>query len=47
MYVDDLTSGGNTLGEVKILKQKCKLLFEKGGFNLHKWHFNVTSLENT
>ena len=24
MYVDDLTSGGNTVGEVEILKQKCE-----------------------
>ena len=27
MYVDDLTSGGNTVGEVEILKQKCEELF--------------------
>ena len=36
MYVDDLTSGGNTVEEVKILKQKCEELFKKGAFNLHK-----------
>ena len=36
MYADDLTSGGNTVGEVEILKQKCEELFKKGGFNLHK-----------
>ena len=46
MYVDDLTSGGNTVGEVEILKQKCEELFKKGGFNLHKWHSNIPSLEN-
>ena len=27
MYVDNLTSGGNTVGEVEILKQKCEDLF--------------------
>ena len=47
MYIDDLASGGNTVEEVEILKQKCKELFEKGGFNLHKWHSNKPSLENT
>ena len=46
MYVDDLTSVGNTVGEVEILKQKCEELFKKGGFNLHKWHCNIPSLEN-
>ena len=47
MYLDDSTSGGNTVGEVEILKQKCEELFKKGGFNLHKWQSNVPSLENT
>ena len=46
MYVDDLTSRGNTVGEVKIPKQKCEELFKKC-FNLLKCHFNITSLENT
>ena len=36
MYADNLTSGGNTVGEVEILKQKCEELFKKGGFSLHK-----------
>ena len=35
MYVYDLRSGFNTVGEVEILKQKCEELFKKGGFNLH------------
>ena len=47
MYVDDLTSGGNTVGKVEILKQKCEELFKKGSFNLHKWYSNIQSLENT
>ena len=46
MYVDDLTFGGNTLGEVEILKQKCEELLKKGGFSLHKWHSSIPSLEN-
>ena len=29
MYVDDLTSGSNTVGEAEILKQKCKESFKK------------------
>ena len=46
-YAEDLTFGGNTVGEVEILKQKCEELFKKGGFNLHKWHSNIPFLENT
>ena len=47
MYVDDLTFEGNTVREGEILKQKCKELYKEGGFNLHKWHCNIPSLENT
>ena len=36
MYEHDLTSGGNTAGEVEILKQKCEELLKKGGVDLHK-----------
>ena len=35
------------MGEVEFLKQKCEELFKKDGFNLHKWHSNIPSLENT
>ena len=38
--------GGNTVGEVEILKQKCEDLFKRGGFNLHNWHSNIPSLDN-
>ena len=41
MYVDDLVTGGESLNEVKIIKE----LFKKGGFSLHKWNSNVPSLE--
>ena len=47
MYVDDLTSGGNTVGEVEIIKQNCEKLLRKGGFKLQRWHSNIPSLENT
>ena len=47
MYIDDLTSGGNTVVEVELLNQECEELFKKGRFNLHKWHSNIPSLEST
>ena len=46
MYVDDLVTGGINLEEVKEIKQKSIQLFKKGGFNLHKWHSNVSELES-
>ena len=46
MYVDDLVTGGESLDEVKIIKEKSIELFKKGGFNLHKWNSNVPSLES-
>ena len=42
MYVEDLTSRGNAIGEAEILKQKCEELFKKCAFNLNK----ISSLEN-
>ena len=46
MYVDDLVTGGESLDEVKTIKEKTIELFKKGGFNLHKWNSNVSSLES-
>ena len=46
MYVDDLVTGGNNLGEVKEIKQNSVQLFKKGGFNLYKWNSNVSELES-
>ena len=46
MYTGDLTSGGNTVKKVEILKQKCEELFKKSCFNLHKLHSNTMSSEN-
>ena len=46
MYVDDLVTGGNNIGEVKEIKQNSVQLFKKGGFNLYKWNSNVSELES-
>ena len=47
MYVDDLVSGGNILSEVEVIKQKAIELFAKSGFNLHKWHSNISLVEKS
>ena len=47
IYVDDLTSLGNIVGEEEILKQKSEESFQNGGFNLQKWHSNIPPLQNT
>ena len=47
MYVDDLVPGSNTIEEVEVIKQKSIELFGKGGFNLHKWHPNIPSLQSS
>ena len=46
MYVDDLVSGGTNVAEVENLKQNSIGLFSKGSFHLHKWHWNIPTLEN-
>ena len=47
MYVDDLVSGSNTIEEVEVIQQKSIELFPKGGFNLHKWHSNIPTLQSS
>ena len=47
MYVDDLVSGSNTIEEIEVIKQKSIELFQKGGFNLRKWHSNILSLQSS
>ena len=50
MYVDDLTSGYNTVGEVEILKQKSEDCFQscfQKKVHSHKWHSYIPSIENT
>lgn len=44
MYVDDLVTGGANLEEVEHVKTQLTM-FKEGGFNLHKWHSNVSTLE--
>ena len=47
MYVDDLVSGSNTKEDAEVIKQKFIEFFRKGGFNLHKWHSNIPSLQSS
>lgn len=47
MYADDLVSGGTIVDEVENLKQKSIEFFSKGGFDFHKRHSNILSLEST
>ena len=47
MYVDDLVPSSNTIEEVEVIKQQSIELFRKGGFNLHKWHSNIPSLQTS
>ena len=47
MYLDDLVSSSDTIEEVEVIKQKSIELFRKGGFNLHKWHSNIPSLQSS
>ena len=42
MYVNDLVSGGNILREIEVMKQKSIELLTEGGFNLRKWHSNIS-----
>ena len=50
-YVDDIVSGVNILSEFEVIKKKKKKksieLFPKGGFSLHRWHLNISLLENS
>ena len=45
IYVDDVILSGDTLTEVKILTMETVKIFERAGFQLHKWHSNVKELE--
>ena len=46
MYVDDLVIGGNSLEEVKEIKQNSVQLFKKGGFNIHKRRVKIVTKVN-
>ena len=45
LYVDDLMTGGESVETVTTKREKAIEVFEDGSFKLHKWHSNVTSLE--
>ena len=45
--MDDLVSGSNIIEEIEVIKQKFIELFRKHGFNLHKWHSNIPSLQSS
>ena len=45
LYVDDLVSGGETVGKVRQLKKTSTDIFNDATFQLHKWHSNVPALE--
>ena len=48
-YVDDIVSWVNILSEFEVIKKKKKSieLFSKGSFSLHRWHLNISLLENS
>ena len=45
LYVDDLLSGGVTVAETKLLKEKAIEIFEDATFTLHKWQSNEPKVE--
>lgn len=44
MYVDDLTTGTDTVTEAFELYQSSKSIMASGGFNLRKWTTNSSEL---
>lgn len=47
LYVDDLVSGKPTVKEAQDLKRGAIKVFEDAKFTLHKWHSNVSALEES
>ena len=45
LYVDDVTSGTDTVDQARNLKEVSVTVFGEAGFELHKWHSNVPELE--
>ena len=45
IYVDDVILSGNALEDVKFLRTETVKIFERAGFQLHKWHSNEIELE--
>ena len=46
LYVDDLITGDTNVEKVKHLKETAIDIFQKGDFELHKWHSNIPELES-
>ena len=44
-YVDDVITGGETVPEVRTLKEMAVAVFGEAQFELHKWHSNAPELE--
>lgn len=44
-YIDDLLSGGQNASQVQQHKEAALQIFNGATFKLHKWHSNITQLE--
>ena len=45
LYVDDLITGGSTVPQTQIVKDKAVEVFADAVFTIHKWHSNSSELE--
>eukprot|EP00794_Sanderia_malayensis_P008645 gene8645-biopygen6924 len=45
IFVDDINLVGESVEQVRDLKETSKEIFRKGGFELHKWHCNEPELD--
>ena len=45
-YVGDIQGGGDCIKELETFKTEAEIIMKQGGFALHKWHSNATSLES-
>ena len=46
-YVDDINLGGSDVNETRALKEAAIKVFNDGKFELHKWHSNISELEES
>ena len=47
MYVDDLLTGGQTVQQVQMRKERAQEILHDATFELHKWNSNIPQLEET
>ena len=45
-YIEDINIGGDTVDEVREMKEQAKQILSEGSFMLHKWHSNKVELES-